>query len=101
MDKKSIIGIGIMVALGIVLLFSYVYYYSHQSCSVGYRGSAATITFQGGTAPSQCDSTVNQDLTHYYHYTGEPTGTELCAGNFGGNQYTVRDTGLLDIVGSE
>lgn len=95
-----LIGIGVTV-LGLFLWFGVI----NASCTLGINGTAANITFQGPNASSVCSGTVQRNPSHYYQYQGDPTGTELCVGDYqlnsgGSVHYIVRDTGLLNLVGS-
>jgi hypothetical protein len=74
-----------------------------HSCTIGIAGSAANITFTGIGSQDVCDSTTQQ-VPQTYPYQGEPTGTELCSGadaSYPSVTYTVRDTGLFDLIGSQ
>lgn len=83
------------------------------SCTIGVTGYAATITFSGPNAQDDCNAYLNQYSGTYYNMTEQPTGTELCEGDLvagdtyqGPNglepaHYTVRDTGMLDLIGNQ
>ena len=86
--------------------------YSHaasSSCTVGVTGTAANVTFVGGSSQSDCSSMVNGNnqkyysngTPEYYQYNGDPSGTEVCSGLFGSDAYVVRDTGLFMMAGGQ
>ena len=83
------------------------------SCTIGYTGSAATITIQGLTANKDCDDAVagrpglfcsnpgGCPANRFYHYTGTPTNPEVCETDYHGRHIIVRDEGVLKIVGNQ
>lgn len=80
------------------------------SCTVGVNGAAANVTFNGSNAGWDCDSMVdgaNQRYysdtggAMYYHYEGDPTGSEICSGQFGSDTFVVRDTGTFMMAGGQ
>src|SRR5574337_1257243 len=66
------------IALGLFLWFGVF----NASCAVGVTGYAANVEFTGLGATGACSSILKSDPVHYYQYQGEPTGTEICVGNY-------------------
>ncbi len=93
----------LLVILTIVGIW--IYLYNNQDCSVGITGTAASVEFHGPRAGWACDATVtgsqgnNGSTVSFYHETGTPEGSEICSGKWGDLTYTVRDSGLFDLVG--
>lgn len=89
------------LALGLFLWFGVF----NASCAVGVTGYAANVEFMGLGAAGACSSMIQSDSVHYYQYQGEPTGTEICVGNYQMQgslpvHFVVRDTGLFNLVGA-
>ena len=78
-----------------------------SSCSVGINGSDATITIEGSGSSGACDNEIaGQGLcgkisASCYSYSDSPSNPEVCEGDFNGDHYIVRDSGLFKIVGNE
>lgn len=95
-----IVGIPTL-AVGLFLWFGVF----NASCAVGVTGYAANIEFTGLGAAGVCSNMIQRDSIHYYQYQGEPTGTEICVGNYQMQgslpvHFVVRDTGLFNLVGA-
>ena len=95
-----IVGIPTL-AVGLFLWFGVL----NASCAVGVTGYAANVEFTGLGATGVCSSMVQRDSIHYYQFQGEPTGTEICVGNYQMQgslpvHFVVRDTGLFNLVGA-
>ncbi len=89
------------VALGLYLWFGV----AQARCTVGVSGFAANVTFTGPGASDACSNIIRSNTSQYYPFQGDPTGTELCVGDYQTGtifplRFTVRDTGLLNIVGT-
>jgi len=100
--KKIVIAMVIAILLVGGIIWAVGFVHNQTNCSIGYYGTAASITYSGIAARQFCDEAVANDSTHYYLLTEDATGTILCEGDLAnGPHYIVRDTGLFDIVGSE
>jgi hypothetical protein len=96
----TIISFLVIVAGG----FSYTYY--NQSCTMGVSSTAANVTFKGPQAHNFCsDPSGWQVGSNHFYILNQPQGDILCDGQItlSGStaEYTVRDSGSLDIVGGE
>lgn len=74
------------------------------SCTVGLNGAAVSVTVQGLDAQAQCDHFLTQttDGGTWYVYSGgqQPAGASICQVHYQGDQFTVRDSGALDLYGN-
>jgi len=79
------------------------------SCTVGITGTAATITIQGWQATQDCNNLFsgNQgpnalqiDPTKVYRLDSPPGEPVICQVDRGGLRITVRDEGILKLVGN-
>ena len=75
-----------------------------QNCTVGLTGAAVSVTVQGPTAQSQCNSFLGTktDGGSWYNYAGGQSagGAVICQENYSGDLFTVRDQGSLNLYGS-
>jgi hypothetical protein len=75
-----------------------------ERCTVGVAGNAVTITLEGPGAEAECDATAgttSAGLTWYRYAEGATPGAAIvCELSAGGIRYTVRDQGLLNLLGS-
>ena len=101
---------GVLFLLGIVLIAgSILFYYSYSTqnytCTMGVSGTAANVTFKGPQAGNFCAHPGGWQFegSHFYALD-QSQGVILCEGQLTSNgntaDYTIRDTGLLNIVGS-
>lgn len=98
------IAIVVLIFLGIVTwAITYTY---NQSCTMGVSSTAANVTFKGPQAQNFCsDPSGWQVGDNHFYALDQPQGVILCDGQITLNgstaEYTVRDSGMFDIVGSE
>lgn len=113
-----ILIIAILITI-VAVLGTYNYIRQTSPCTLGVTGYAANITFQGDQASNDCNLFIQQYPNHYYKMDEDPTGTILCEGTLSegkeyyginagiptgltaGSHFTVRDTGMLDLVGGQ
>ena len=74
-------------------------YRATSSCIIGVRGTRATITVEGPGATFRCKNFMPRDSSDYYIRTERATEPVLCEGDRSGLHYTVRDDGVLVLVG--
>jgi|GEM_PF-1803200 len=67
------------------------------SCTIGVTGTAANITVQGWGADSSCHSMLG---AHTYDLRSGPQGVVVCQYVIHSDLVTVRDEGLLKLVGA-
>lgn len=67
------------------------------SCAIGVTGTAASVTVQGWGADSACHSMLG---TGTYQLRSGPQGVIVCQYAIQGDLVTVRDEGLLKLVGA-
>lgn len=79
------------------------------SCTVGITGTAAVITFQGWQATQDCNTLVSDNqnpnapqitLAKPYLLESPPDEPVVCQVNRNGLRITVRDEGILKLVGN-
>jgi hypothetical protein len=100
-------ALSLLGLLFIVVVIIYYSYYTAQNytCTMGVSGTAANVTFKGPQAKGFCSSPAGwQYGGNRFYALEQPQGVILCEGQLtlqgSTADYTVRDTGLLDIVGS-
>jgi len=111
--------LGVLTALVIIGVFSFLYRSQVTvlaerilpRCSVGVRGTSASITFIGIGAEPACQQFI-YDLNHFcdnktncitlagYEMSSEPTQPEVCEGDYQNNHVIVRDEGIFKIIGN-
>lgn len=75
-------------------------YHATSTCIIGVRGTRATVTVEGLGATFRCkDFIPKSGGSDYYIKTERATEPVLCEGDRSGLHYTVRDDGMLVIVG--
>jgi hypothetical protein len=109
LPKKSYKGL--WITLTIILIFlaimaGAVYYTYNQTCTMGVSSTAANVTFRGPQAQNFCSNPAGWQVgDNHFYALDQPQGDILCDGQItlSGStaEYTVRDSGSLDIVGSE
>lgn len=70
-----------------------------SSCSVGVVGSDAVIDIKGQGANKACNDLL-KNPNYYFSTVEQPTKPVICVINVNSLTYTVRDEGILKIVGS-
>src|SRR5258708_1572466 len=103
--KQTVIFLGCIV-VGVIALVWYSNYLVNATCSMGVSGTAANVTFKGNQAADFCTNPTGWKFGGTTFYTlDQPQGVTLCEGSLTSNgttaQYTIRDTGVFDIMGSE
>jgi len=105
MSRRDIIGGAVAIVLVVIVAGVIVYAVQTHTCTVGVSGTAANVTYSGPQADGFC---ANPDRWQYggnhFYKLDQPQGVTLCAGQVTLNgstvNYTIRDTGVFDIVGS-
>jgi hypothetical protein len=73
-------------------------------CVAGLQGAAVSVTVDGPTATSQCQSFAGQvtDGGSWYIYKSgtEPGGAVICQYTYSGDTVTVRDQGVANLYGT-
>ena len=73
-------------------------------CVVGLNGHAVSVAVDGPGAMAQCNSFLTQTTdggTWYVYANGaQPAGAMICQVAYAGDEWAVRDQGVLDIYGS-
>ena len=75
----------------------------HVDCTVGFVGTAASVTVQGVLAGQSCQQILNGSKGTFgqpYALTVAPTQPVVCEFTQGMQTYMVRDEGLLKLVGN-
>lgn len=67
------------------------------SCTIGVTGTAANVTVQGWGANADCQTMLGAST---YQMRSGPQGVEVCQYDIHGNLVTVRDEGLVKLVGA-
>ncbi len=105
-DKRTAIVLGCIVVGVIGLVWFTIYLRNNATCTMGVNGTAANVTFKGNQAADFCSDPTGWKFGGTTFYTlDQPQGVILCEGTLTSNgttaQYTIRDTGVLDVMGSE
>ena len=99
--KRSFIYLLVLTALlGSIVACNFVSNFTSSSCSVGAVGSAAVINIKGRGATQACNDLV-KDQNSFYITEEQPTKPVICVVKIRKLTYTVRDQGLLNLVGNE
>lgn len=72
---------------------------AETSCTVAVRDSAAVIEIDGASAASECQALV--DTGQFYWSEPQREKPLICVVEYQGLKYTVRDQGLLYLVGND
>lgn len=103
--KSAVIVLVVLVVVVVGIIAAAVYTANNQSCTMGVSGTAANVTFSGPQSSGFCANPAGWQYNGTPFYAlDQPQGVILCEGQLTLDgqtaTYTVRDTGLLDIVGS-
>ena len=96
MSVRSVLIPAVIIVLGAA---GYVGYQRTNSCVVGVSGTDATLTVRGWRASSLCDGLVASTTRSYYRRDEAAVGNVLCEYDDEGKHYTVRDQGVVMLVG--
>lgn len=69
------------------------------SCTVGVSGTDATLNVRGWRASTLCARLVDKSTRGYYRRDAAPGGSVLCEYDDAGRHYTVRDQGVMMLIG--
>lgn len=74
-------------------------YHATSTCTIGVRGTRASITVHGPGATFRCKNFMPDSSDNYYIRSERATEPVLCEGERSGLHYAVRDDGVLVLVG--
>jgi hypothetical protein len=109
----TVIGCGFLLAVGIVVVFALASVIApldtpilgdlHYNCTVGVVGTAASVTVQGIFAGRQCRAWLHDSEGQpgqFFELTQTPAQPVVCEYSHARLHFTVRDSGILKVVGN-
>lgn len=101
--RKCLIGgialLSIIVGVGIIAIrWTSIGQTVGSQCTVGITDTSATVNVRGWTAKHVCSSLLSTNATYRFQ-NATPQGQIVCQYTIQGNLYTVRDEGVVKLIG--